>query len=261
MMYKITLKLALFILIGFCVITSCKRDEYFLDTGKANPNFNGTVLAYLKSKPAYFDTLTRIINIAGMNDVFEKEKITFFAPTSSTIYMSIKDLNADLRKSGRDTVSKLEQIKPETWKEALSMYIFKGTYRLKDYPQLDTIAFAAFPGQGYTSLAGRTMNIGVLFNDAVTVRNPDGSPKTFVKYAGYRQLYLSYIPDFSNPTLNLLNIPVSSSDIAPTNGIVHVLAQSVFNSSGMLVVKHKFGFNVKTFSDKVIADGILPATP
>ncbi len=260
MMYKTTLKLALFVLLGFSIITSCKRDEYFIDTGTTNPNFNGSILAYLKSKPAYFDTLTRVINIAGMNDVFEKEQITFFAPTSSTIYKSIKALNADLRRSGRDTVSKLEQIKPATWKEALSMYIFKGVNRLKDYPQLDTIAFSAFPGQGYASYAGRTMNIGVLFNDAVTARNADGSPKTFVKYAGYRQLYLSYIPDFSNPTLGLLNIPVSSSDIAPTNGIVHVLAQNVFSGS-TLVSKHNFGFNTRTFIDKVIADGILAPTP
>jgi hypothetical protein len=260
MMYKITFKIALLILIGFTVITSCKRDEYFLDTGTHNPNFDGTVLAYLKSKPAYFDTLTRVINIAGMNNVFEKEQITFFAPTSSTIYKSIKALNADLRRNGKDTVSKLEQIKPDTWKEALSMYIFKGINRLKDYRQLDTIAFAAFPGQGYASYAGRTMNIGVIFNDAVTERNADGSPKTFVKYAGYRQLYLSFIPDFSNPTLNLVNIPVSSSDIAPTNGIVHVLAQSVFVGN-TLMSKHNFGFNTRTFIDKVIADGILPATP
>lgn len=260
MMCKITLKLTLFFLLGVSVITSCKRDEYFIDTGTNNPNFNGTVLAYLKSKPAYFDTLTRVINIAGMNDVFEKEQITFFAPTSSTIYKSLKALNNDLRKNGKDTISKLEQIKPETWKEALSMYVFKGVNRLKDYQQLDTIAFNAFPGQGYTSYAGRTMNIGVIFNDAVTARNADGSPKTFVKYAGYRQLYLSYIPDFSNPTVNLLNIPVSSSDIAPTNGIVHVLAQNVFEGT-TLKSKHNFGFNTRTFIDKVIADGILPATP
>lgn len=260
MMYKTILKLALLLVIGFSVITSCKRDEYFIDTGTTNPNFNGSILAYLESKPAYFDTLTRVINIAGMNDVFEKEQITFFAPTSSTIYKSLRALNADLRRSGKDTVSKLEQIRPATWKEALSMYIFKGVNRLKDYPQLDTIAFSAFPGQGYTSYAGRTMNIGVLFNDAVTARNADGSPKTFVKYAGYRQLYISYIPDFSNPTLNLLNIPVSSSDIAPTNGVVHVLAQNVFNGS-TLVSKHNFGFNTRTFIDKVIADGILPTTP
>ncbi len=165
-----------------------------------------------------------------------------------------------MRRNGRDTVSKLAQIKPETWKEALSMYIFKGVNRLKDYPQLDTIAFSTFPGQGYTSYAGRTMNIGVLFNDAVTTRNPDGSPKTFVKYAGYRQLYLSYIPDFSNPTQNLLNIPVASSDIAPTNGVVHVLAQNEFVGT-VLVSKHNFGFNTRTFIDKVLADGILPATP
>ncbi|QKJ31082.1 fasciclin domain-containing protein [Mucilaginibacter mali] len=259
-MYKIILKSTLFMLLGLSLLSSCKRDEYFQDTGKADPNFNGTILAYLKSKPVNFDTLTRVINIAGMNDVFDKEQITFFAPTSSTIYKSIKALNADLRKNGRDTVSKLEQIKPQTWKDELSMYIFKGIYRLKDYPQLDTTAFTAFPGQGYTSYGGRTMNIGVIFNDAVTQRNSDGSPKTFVKYAGYRQLYLSYIPDFSTPTANLLNIPVSSSDIAPTNGIVHVLAQSVFSGT-TLVSKHNFGFNTRTFIDKVIADGILPATP
>lgn len=252
-MYKITLKITLVIIIAFSVFTSCKRDDYFQDTGTINPNFNGTILTYLKSKPVYFDTLTRVIQIAGMNDVFDKESITFFAPTSSSIYKSIKALNKNLKTNGRDTVSKLEQIKPETWKETLSMYIFKGVYRLKDYPQLDTIAINAFPGQGYTSYGGRTMNIGVIFNDAVT-----GS--TSVKYAGYRQLYLSYIPDFSNPKANLLNFPVASSDIAPTNGIVHVLAQSAFSGAN-IVSKHNFGFNTQTFINKVIADGILPATP
>jgi hypothetical protein len=236
-MQKIITKTALLLVVAACILASCKK-QYFYDTGVHVAAYNGSILTYLKSNPVYFDTTVRVINLAGMNDVLDKENVTFFAPTSSTIFKSIKGLNIFLRQSGKDTVSQLEQIKPAVWKETLSLYIFKGTYRLKDYPQLDTLSILAYPGQGYTSYGGRTMNIGVSYRDAGGV-----------KYAGYRQLILSYIPDFSHPQVGLINIPIASSDIAPTNGIVHVLQQD----------HHNFGFNTTQFINTAISNGILPA--
>lgn len=237
-MLKIIKKIIPVLLLAVALFSACKKEQYFFDTGVLTPNYNGTILEYLKAKPAYFDTLVRVIKIAGMEDVFQKENITFFAPPSSSIYKSLRRLNIHLRSQGRDTVSKLEQIKPAIWKETLSMYIFQGSNRLKDYPQLDTLALLAYPGQAYFSYAKRTMNIGVIHNDAGGI-----------KYAGYRQLYLSFIPDFSKPLERLVNIPVASSDVAPTNGIVHVLRFQ----------KHNFGFDTDRFINTVVTEGILPA--
>jgi len=219
-----------------CILMSCSKEkDYFYDTGVHKAKYDGTILQYLKSKPVLFDSLVMAIDAAGMNDVFEKENITFFAPGNSCIYKAVKWLNEDLRMNGKDTVSKFTQIKPEVWKEALSLYIFKGSYLLKDIPQIDTLALNAFPGQGYASYGGRSMNIGVFYNDAGGI-----------KYVGYRQLVLSFIPDFSNPKVGLINAPIATSDIQPTNGVIHALR---FNT-------HFFDFESSRFITSAISAGI-----
>ncbi|WP_175632375.1 fasciclin domain-containing protein [Pedobacter ghigonis] len=239
-----------FAAIALLLATACNK-EYYVDSGVLTPTYNGTILQYLKSKPAMFDTTVRVIALAGMNDVLDKENLTFFAPTSSSIYKSVRALNAYLIQNGRDTVRELSQIKREVWRKTLSQYIFKGTNRLKDYPQLDTLAYTAFPGQSFSSYEnGRIMNIGVIFNDAV-------SGSTSIKYAGYRQLFLSYIKDFTKPQQSLVNIPVATSDIAPSNGIIHVLRQATLSGS-TLVNKHNFGFVNNIFINDVLASGITP---
>jgi len=219
------------------LLSSCKK--YYFDSGKHDPKYNGTVLQYLKSKQSFFDSTLTVINLAGMDDVLSNEKVTFFAPPSGSVFKSINKLNRYLRNTGKDTVSQLSQIKPEVWRNTLSQYIFKGTFLLKDYPQRDTLAYLAYPGQNYTSYGGRIMNVGAIFNDAGGV-----------VYAGYRQLYLAYIPDLSNPQVALQNNPVATSDIQTTNGVIHVLTK----------LKHGYGFNGDAFIDQVISAGILPPT-
>lgn len=236
------------------LLTSACNKEYYEDTGVLNPNYEGTILEYLKSRSDMFDTTVRVVDLAGMNDVLDKENVTFFAPTSSSISRSVRSLNRYLAQNGRDTVKELSQIKPEVWRKTLSLYIFNGVSRLKDYPQLDTMSYVAFPGQSYTSYGseGRIMNIGVLYNDAV-------NDNITIKYAGYRQLYLSYIKDFSKPQQSMINIPVASSDITPKNGVIHVLRQNTLSSDGTLVNKHNFGFLDILFRNDVLSAGILPA--
>ncbi|ARS38879.1 hypothetical protein CA265_03970 [Sphingobacteriaceae bacterium GW460-11-11-14-LB5] len=229
-------------------LASCKK--YYQETGVHDAKYNGNILQYMEEKKPFFDSTLTVIKLAGMADVVSKENITFFAPPSGSIYKSIKQLNVYLRVQGKDTVSKLSQIKPLVWKNILSQYIFKGASRLKDYPQRDTLSYLAYPGQGYASYGNRIMNIGVIFNDAV-VYNAAGAEISRVSYAGYRQLYLAYIPDLSNPQVSLINIPVATSDIQPTNGVLHVLTKS----------KHNFGFNTYTFIEQAISAGIDPATP
>lgn len=258
-MNKLTIKTIILFSVAITMFSACQKDKYFFDSGTQKGTYNGSILSYLKSNTTYFKTLTDVIAIAGMEDVFDKQNITFFAPTSASINNSVRGLNQFLKQNGRDTVSQLAQIKPEAWKELLSKYVFTGTNKLKDYPQLDTLNMAAFPGQGYTSVSGRTMNIGVLYNDAVSY-DEDKVEKSRVKYAGYRQLYISYIPNYANPKVGLINAPVATSDIAPTNGIIHVLTQSA-PVNNVWKSKHNFGFSTSLFISTVQAYGILPATP
>ena len=221
------------------LISSCKK-QYYFDTGVHNAKYNGTILQYMKSKQPFFDSTLTVIDLAGMNDLLNKETVTFFAPPSGSVFKSIKRLNQFLRNNGKDTVVQLNQIKAEVWRNTLSQYIFSGSSLLKDYPQRDTLSYIAYPGQNYTSYAGRIMNVGVVFNDAGGVI-----------YAGYRQLFLAYIPDLSNPQVALQNNPVATSDIQTTSGVLHVLNR----------VKHNFGFNTDTFIDQAVSAGILPPTP
>ncbi|QEC54006.1 hypothetical protein [Anseongella ginsenosidimutans] len=64
-----------------------------------------------------------------------------------------------------------------------------------------------------------------------------------VKYAGYRQLSISYIPDVSRPNDGWYTTMISSSDIKPTNGVVHTLSKD----------DALFGFDPDEFIDDVAA--------
>jgi hypothetical protein len=218
-------------------MSGCKKDEYFENTGTHTANFPGTVLDYLKSRPTYFDSVTKIIQLAGMTDVFSKEDITFFAPADSCVNATIASLNKALAGQGTKQVTRLEQIKPEVWREFLSRYVFKGKKSMNDYPQIDASNLSAFPGQIYASYDGLIMNIGVSYSDAGGV-----------KYAGYRQLQISFIPSPSTPRdySSWYSAQVASVNIAPTNGYVHVLRYPA----------HFFGFSSSQFIETAIAKGI-----
>ena len=226
----------LVVLVTGLLTLSCQKKDYFTDTGKHTPNYEGTVLDYLKSKPG-FDSVTKMIRLAGMEDVFNKEKITFFAPSDSCVKLTLKMLNLALSRAGKQEVTRMEQIKPIVWKTQLSRYLFKTPKSMNDFPQLDPSNLSAYPGQIYASYQGDLMNVGVIYNDAGGVR-----------YAGYRQLVLSYIPSVSAPRdyNSWYSVSVASVNVAPTNGYVHVLRYP----------NHFFGFETGQFVDDVLDKGI-----
>ena len=220
--------------------TACKRDKYYKDGGLAQAKFPGTIVEYLDAHPVPFDTIAQIVRLAGLEEMFSKDTITFFAPddeviknTIGTIYTN--GLNGYLYYNGKDTVKELSDIDPAIWRKYLLLYAFRGANRLKDYPQIDFGQVNIYPGALYYNLAGSVMNIGVQFGDA-----------NGIKYLGYRQLVLSYIPDISRPDDNWLRVNISSSDIQPTNGVVHTL-----KPSGLY-----FGFDNYNFFTEVYNAGL-----
>ena len=220
-------------IVGCCLLAvlmyNCADDSYLIDGGKANPYYNGNMMQYLESRPDYFKDLVEVIRLSGMEDVFENEEITFFAPTDWSIRGSFNYLNRVWYRMGHDSIKSFNQIKPEVWREMLSMYIVKDKYLLKDIPQIDTTAIAAYPGQAFLSYGQQPMNMGVVYYDANNV-----------KYAGARQIIYSYVYDFTIGDMK--NAYVATSDIQPTNGVVHVLR----------LPDHAFGFEPYLFATKAI---------
>ena len=228
---------------GALIVTSCQK-EYYLDSGVHDPNFDGTAMDFLASRPDLFSKLSQAVKIAGLENTLRNETITFFAPPDSSISRTLWSLNRNLYLAGRDTVSELSQIDPSVWRFFLSKYILNGKFLLKDFPQLDTLNLHAFPGQGYLTYDEEPMNIGVIYNDIVT-KNADGVDQ-IVKYAGYRQLHINDLGGYSISGLTVG--PVATSDIQPVNGAVHVLQYS----------KHLFGFDPTEFIAKVYTTGVKP---
>lgn len=220
-----------------------KNNSYFVDSGVHDAQYNGTIFEYLQNHPYHqFDSLCKVVKLAGLENVLQNETVTFFATPDTMIAATISELNFYLRIKGKDTIVDLAQLKPEFWKKQLSMYIFRGEKKLKDYPQLDPYLLQTFPGQYYESLGGKKMLLGAIFNSAGGV-----------SYAGYRQLVISYFTG-SVPPSGLLAYPnlVASCDIKPRNGVIHALQWSnLRRSTGAPIDNSRyFGFSI----DDVITD-------
>ncbi len=239
-------KVASFIALLACTFLGCSKDDYFIDGGKSNGEFKGSMLDLLKSKPGPLDTIAAIVELSGLKETFEKDTFTFFAPTDLSIKQTILILNREfLFPLGKDTVKKLDDISPALWKKYLTRYMMKGTNRLKDYPQVDFDIRSVYPGLNTYNYSGADLfNVGGVFNDQNKVR-----------YIGYRQLAYSYVPDPSKPLDNWVTAAVSTSDLKPNNGIVHVLAFTSLSTSstiGALPASTRadyFGFGFDFMSD------------
>lgn len=210
-------------------LTACQKEsKYYLDSGLANPYFKGTVVDYLNAKPFYFDSVATVVRLAGMDSILRSDTVTFFAPTDHSLQQLIQSTNQFLYAFGYDTIRTLQDVPAVVWRKYLSRYIFHGANQLKDYPQIDYDLLVNYPGQGYLSWDGAPMNIGVVYND-----------NNGVKYVGYRQLTIAYIPDISAPTSNWTIGYVASCNILTDNGVVHVLSDAHtyfgFDLSGFLL--------------------------
>lgn len=212
----------LMILCGFAfLIAACQKDDYYEDGGLANAHFDGTVLEYLDANPVHFDTIAQLIRLAGLEEVFNNDELTFFAPNDRNVRELIGDyrrggVNTELYRLNRDTIEQLSDVDSLIWRKYLMRYMFRGKNLLADYRQVDFDLLDAYPGQNYYSYNNSVCNIGVRFHD-------EENGESIIKYGGYRQLYISFIPDVSQPFSNWSRVQVISSDIQPTNGVVHAL--------------------------------------
>lgn len=213
-----------------CGIYSCQNDDYLIDGGTSSPYFDGNVMEFLESRPDLFKDMVTVIKYADMESLLRDEEVTFFAPTDFSIEKSVERLNEYLYRYGKDKITDLRQVKPEVWKDLLSMYVMKGKYRMNDIAQIDTTALSAFPGQtNFTYYRNYKMTMGVVYGDAGGI-----------KYAGARQVMYIYPSNGFR-----LTSYVSTCNIEPLNGIVHVIR-----------LDHYLGFIPSSLLQKAIEEGI-----
>lgn len=223
---------------GICVslllifsMSSCNNDDYLVDGGISNPYFDGNVMQYLESRPDLFEDLVKVIKLTKWNDILSNEEVTFFAPTDFSIDKSVNRLNYYLYNyEGKDQITDLSQVKPKVWEDLIGMYVMEGKYRLNDIAQIDTTAVSRYPGQtNLTYDKSYKMTMGVCYGDA-----------NGIKYAGYRQIMYAY-QDFGYPEYAY----VSSCNIEPHNGIVHVIR-----------LEHYLGFSISALYRRALEAGI-----
>lgn len=226
-------------------MSACGRDDYFEDSGTHERRFNGDMMQFLDSRAIRpidpFDTLVQVIRWAGMEEQFKNEDFTFFAPPDPSIIKSMDFLNLLLRSEGMDSVKNINQVKPEVWRYFLQQYMIRGQYGLIDFPQVDTLAYHAYPGQVYeTYNTEEPINVGAFYHD---LRNGDA----YIRYQGPRQILVSYIFNLSNTESAFrVNAFVASSEHQPNNGRVHILNY----------VRHDFGFTNYRFALRALEYGI-----
>jgi len=208
--------------LGLIIFTACNKDDYYEDGGLAQAKYDGSILQYLETNPVMFDSVVQVIKLAGLEETFQNEEFTFFAPSDRNIRTLITNrLNPTLFADGLDTIKTLDEIEPSIWRKHLLKYMFKGKNLLQDYPQIDFNLKGTYPGQNYISYSGYVSNIGVVFNDVIQTDDA-GNEISRLKYRGYRQIWLSYIHDYTAPDV-YISCPISTSDIQPNNGVIHVI--------------------------------------
>lgn len=187
-----------FILLLLAGFSSCTTEDNFIDTGKANGKFNGTMLAYLKSDKYNWDLTVEMIARAGLNDLFDGKDaahpaITFIGPTKFSI----------LRYMLQNNYATVAAVPVATCKDLLLRHVIDGKKKAAEIATGSPI-----PRKGGVLLP--TVQGTKLF--LYTFKGPVGG----VAGAGPLELFV----ESENANFRF---DIASTDIEPTNGVVHSL--------------------------------------
>ncbi len=202
------MKKIFFIAILASLFSSCSKDN-FIDTGKANTKYNGTILTYLKGDKFNWDLTVEMINRAGLNNLFDGKDaahpvITFVGPTKFSI----------LRYMLQNGYDKVTDIPVDDCKDFILRHVIDGKKLKADIPKGratlldDTVVPSVFDRSGgvlLTSIQGTKIFLYTFTQSFAGVAN-----------AGPTYLYLE------SENANVKQ-DIASADIEPTNGVVHSL--------------------------------------
>lgn len=184
------------------LLAGCTKDG-FIKTGLSDGHYPGTILEYLESDSYNWDSTLLMIREAGLEDLFNGEdEITFFGPTNHSIrrYMLEND------------IARVADMGAEFCRTTLLRHVMQGKVMRLDVPRgLDNTTGTEVIGDGgkvYDMMGGNQIW-------AYTFQEP----------------YMD-VPDVGPIVLHVtsidgaIEIPIASTDIEPTNGVVHSLGYS-----------------------------------
>ena len=187
-----------------------------IDTGISKAEYPGNMYEYFQSDSYNWDSLLVLIDHAGMKKYFTGEEpgyeeITFFGPTNHSIRRWLYGMRTNLGTTGAPDPEKLKISlqDPETCRNLLLCHIIKGKRKAASFPQ------GTFDdnNSGEVLIAANGKQFRV-FTVKESFQNVAG--------AGPLTLYAVGIDKYNQT----LHITMASTDIAPTNGIVHSLPYS-----------------------------------
>ena len=179
-------------MIVLLALGGCSTNWNFENTGLAKEHFDGNMYEYLKSDSYNWDSIRLIIERAELVPLFEGEDpITFIGPTNHSVR---KWMNNKFITSIND-IDKDDRIK------IVKDHLFAGKILRDDIPKGEYLTQEG--GDVYTTLSGKSIWMGLFYEDYGNVVE-----------GGVRVIYLK-----GNVTID-----VASSNIQPTNGVVHSLS-------------------------------------
>lgn len=205
------------ILLGFVVSMFVGCTKYnSIDTGLAQKKYSGNMYEYFHSNSYDWDSLLIMIDYLGLEEYFtgknaEYDTVTFFGPTNNSIRRWIYNFTDGYDNMGflkykyHSVKETIDGVGFDKCKNILLSHIVKGKYEVVDIPRgtgtndQSGIIFIGAAGNSF-----RVYSFRETFNDV---------PET-----GAVRLYIKGGIDFTK------DIDVASTDIEPTNGIVHSLA-------------------------------------
>jgi hypothetical protein len=191
---------------------SCQKQD-FIDTGKANGEFDGSMMDYLRSDSYNWDSTVLVIERAGLEDLFEgndpeNAEITFLGCTNLSIlrWMLEEEWVWNDETGGFDikpAYHKVADIPVEDCREMILRHVIQGKYLKADIPK--GISNPKEGGKDFSTLGDNSLWL-------YTYTDPwNGVPDK-----GPTHLYVeSYTAESK--------IDVASSDIRCDNGVVHSL--------------------------------------
>lgn len=204
------MKIIKYIIICF-VLTACTKQE-IIDTGTANPYFDGNMMEYLRSDDYNWKLTVELIEHAGLTALFEGKdpeypEVTFFGFKSYSVLRFLYD--SQHKDQSQGVFINVQDIPVELARELVLKHVINGTHLKESVAYRDQEYQISDPRQGggtkFTTLGGNQLWAYL-----------EGSP-----YAG--------VPNAGPVIMNLYSItamrmiPMATPDIQPKNGVVHAL--------------------------------------
>lgn len=191
---------------------SCAKDNGFYKHELQKTRFDGTIYEYLKSKPGVYDSLIKVIDRVGLDQVLTNDGVTIFAPTNESFKLAIENLN-NIRRKAEQPNEFLANVKYDHLDTMMSQYIIRGKYTGDSLENQDGAFFYDFRhGHRMHGKLVESYSSGYIYGGPSVIEFSDTKASPFVR--------------------NWVTASTASINIETNNGVVHVLSP-----------EHVFGFN------------------